>query len=342
MARYLVKKQVTALPPGYTRLESIKATGSQYINTELKVASTDIILARFKNTSASGAGGIYGVYKAGESSALYANATYYGYDENNTKVNTGVSVDTSWHETTHNFVSGKLIIDNTETSFTPFTFTNTNNCPLFARTYNNAIGYYFSGEIAYWKVYRNGVLYMNLVPCKDPNDEVGMYDTVNGRFYGNSGSGSFVAGQEAYVIQQYAVRVTGKNLNGGTIENKGYTSTGGTSTSTTFAGTLWQIPCEGGQKYTASWGGFPDGVSGVFINTWNTDGTWSARQAIAATDSLTYTISAGIGKVNFTLYKTGGITIGNNAWIQVEKGATATPYEPYRPAGRYIIKKETT
>lgn len=206
MARYLVKKQVTALPPGYTRLESIKATGTQYINTELKVASTDIILARFKNTSASGAGGIYGVYKAGESSALYANATYYGYDENNTKVNTNVSVDTSWHETTHNFVTGKLTLDNTETSFSPFTFTNTNNCPLFARTYNNAIGYYFSGEIAYWKVYRNGVLYMSLVPCKDPSDEVGMYDTVNGRFYDNSGTGSFTAGTETLITQQYSVR----------------------------------------------------------------------------------------------------------------------------------------
>lgn len=206
MARYLVKKQVTALPPGYTRLESIKSTGTQYINTELKVASTDIIMARFKNTSASGAGGIYGVYKAGDSSALYANGTYYGYDVSNTKVNTGVNVDTSWHETTHNFVSGKLIIDNTETSFTPFTFTNTNNCPLFARTYNNAIGYYFSGEIAYWKVYRNGVLYMNLVPCKDPNNEVGMYDTVNGRFYDNKGTGSFTAGTETLITQQYSVR----------------------------------------------------------------------------------------------------------------------------------------
>lgn len=123
--------------------------------------------------------------------------------------------------------------------------------------------------------------------------------------------------------------VGGKNLNGGTIEHKGYTSTGGESTSTTFAGTLWKIPCAAGQKFTVSWGGFPDGLNGVFVNTWKTDGTWNLRQAISASTSLTYTIGAGVGEVNFTLYKTGGITIGDDAWIQVEYGETATDYQPY-------------
>lgn len=126
------------------------------------------------------------------------------------------------------------------------------------------------------------------------------------------------------------ISVGGKNLNGGVIENKGYTSTGGESTSTTFAGTLWKISCKEGDKFTVSWGGFPDGVSGVFINTWKTDGTWNTRQAISASTTLTYTIGVGIGTVNFTLYKTGGITIGENAWLQVEYGASATDHEPYR------------
>ena len=211
MARYLIKKQVSGLPPGYKRLESIKATGTQYINTQLKLASTDYIMTRFKNTSASGVGGIYGIYKNGESSALYANVTYYGYDANNDKVNTGVSVDTNWHEVIHAFGYGVLSIDGAYTTFTPFTFTNTNNCPLFARIYNNAVGYYFSGEIAYWQVYRNGDLYMDLIPCINPNNEVGMYDMVGEQFYGNSGSGDFIAGTEVFPItQQYCVGKLGQ------------------------------------------------------------------------------------------------------------------------------------
>lgn len=126
------------------------------------------------------------------------------------------------------------------------------------------------------------------------------------------------------------ISIGGKNLNGGVVEHKGYTSTGGESTSTTFAGTLWKIPCKAGQKFTVSWSGFPDGVSGVFINTWKTNGDWNTRQAISASTSLTYTVGAGIGTINFTLYKTGGVTIGENAWIQVEYGTTPTDHESYR------------
>ena len=121
---------------------------------------------------------------------------------------------------------------------------------------------------------------------------------------------------------------TSRNLNVGTLDNQGYTSTGGTSTSTTFCGTLWKIKVQEGEGYTVSFGNFPDGVSGVFINTWKTDGTWNSRQAISISGDYTYTIPAGVGEVNFTLYKTGGITIGSNSWLQVEKGETATPYVP--------------
>lgn len=124
------------------------------------------------------------------------------------------------------------------------------------------------------------------------------------------------------------VGYTSRNLNVGTLDNQGYTSTGGTSTSTTFCGTLWKIKVNPGEKYTVSFGNFPDGVSGVFINTWKTDGTWNLRQAISISGAYTYTIPEDIGWVNFTLYKTGGITIGSNSWMQVEKGETATDYVP--------------
>lgn len=50
---------------------------------------------------------------------------------------------------------------------------------------------------------------MDLVPCINPNNEVGMYDMVNGSFYGNSGSGSFTAGPEVTFTQQYCVAKLG-------------------------------------------------------------------------------------------------------------------------------------
>lgn len=126
-----------------------------------------------------------------------------------------------------------------------------------------------------------------------------------------------------------SVRVCGKNLNAGTLDYQGYTSTGGTSSSTTFCGTLHKIPVIEGQKYTVSFGNLPDGANGVFVNTWYRDGSWNMRQAISSTGKLTYTIPDGIGYVNFTLYKTGGITIGSDTWMQVELGSEATAYEDY-------------
>ena len=122
--------------------------------------------------------------------------------------------------------------------------------------------------------------------------------------------------------------VYGKNLSVGELIGKGYASTGAVSTSTTFCGNLYKIPVSEGQQYTVSWGNLPDGVSGVFVNTWKTDGSWNARQAISASDHLTYTIPSGVGEVNFTLYKTGGITIGADTWMQVEYGDAATDYVP--------------
>ena len=45
----------------------------------------------------------------------------------------------------------------------------------------------------------DGVLVRNLIPCKDPSDAIGMYDLVNGVFYYNAGTGTFIAGSPVYV-----------------------------------------------------------------------------------------------------------------------------------------------
>lgn len=125
------------------------------------------------------------------------------------------------------------------------------------------------------------------------------------------------------------VSVRSKNLNEGTLDHIGFTSTGGTSTSTTFCGTSCKIKVREGQIYTVSFGNFSEGASGVFVNTWKTDGSWNMRQAISSNGKLTYTIPEGVGYVNFTLYKTGGIVIEENSWMQVELGSEATDYVPY-------------
>ena len=50
----------------------------------------------------------------------------------------------------------------------------------------------FIGRIFNFKIYENNQLTVNMIPCiKDSNQEVGMYDIVRDRFFGNIGTGSF-------------------------------------------------------------------------------------------------------------------------------------------------------
>ena len=181
---------------GYTELEYIESTGTQYIDTGIKLASTDIIEARFRNTSSNQGSALYGVYAMGESSAFYANSTYYSYGSNN-KVDTNIAVDTQWHTLVHDFVTGYLQLDSNRVNFAPFTFTNSVNNYLFSRFYNNAYGYNFIGEIKSYKITRNAQVIMDLIPVRRNSDNaIGMYDRVTNTFFGNAGTGTFTAGSD--------------------------------------------------------------------------------------------------------------------------------------------------
>lgn len=45
-----------------------------------------------------------------------------------------------------------------------------------------------------FKLYDNGTLIRDFIPCINPSGEYGLYDVVNNQFYGNAGTGSFTGG----------------------------------------------------------------------------------------------------------------------------------------------------
>jgi hypothetical protein len=70
-------------------------------------------------------------------------------------------------------------------------------------SYNLLIGAHGSGEIAdyhgqmklyYFKLYNNGKLVRNFIPCINTSGVAGFWDSVTGKFYGNSGTGEFAHG----------------------------------------------------------------------------------------------------------------------------------------------------
>ncbi len=188
--------ETITLPAGYTRLEYIQSSGEQWIDTGVKLASTDVVSANFRNLTNTEFGALYGVYQMGQSSAFYASGTYYGYNAENGKLDTNIVVDTNWHSVTHDFLNGKLIVDDTTVPFSVFAFNNDVNNHLFARYYNGSYGYYFKGGVKQYKITRNGNIILNLIPAKNSSNEIGMYDTFSGQFFRNQGSGTFTAGPE--------------------------------------------------------------------------------------------------------------------------------------------------
>ena len=195
----------SGLPSGYKLLEYVGGSGSQYVITDLYLASTDVVECEFRNSATTGYGAVYGVFKLGESSALYGNQTYYGYDKSNNKVDTDIRVDTEWHSSRHDFINGTLTIDDTTVAFTPFEFVNSTKNAVLSRYYNNSYGYNWKGYVRKFKVTRNGEVVCDLLPAKNSNDVAGLYDLVSGSFYTATG-GDLLEGNE---VDDYELQVVG-------------------------------------------------------------------------------------------------------------------------------------
>ena len=66
---------------------------------------------------------------------------------------------------------------------------------LFASNYNGGQNGSATCKMYYAKFYYNDVLVRDLVPCyRKADNEIGMYDLVNGVFYTNAGTGTFTKG----------------------------------------------------------------------------------------------------------------------------------------------------
>ena len=107
------------------------------------------------------------------------------------------------------------------------------------------------------KIYSNSALIRQFVPCKNSSGEVGLYDEVNNVFYGNAGTGVFIAGPEVPISgssgggkhktliagTSYGIK-GGRTLIGGTGYDikKGRTLIGGTGYDIKFATPLAELP----------------------------------------------------------------------------------------------------
>ena len=184
------------LPNGYRRLEYIQSGGTQFIDTGFKPNQDTRVLikANFPFTSASSS--LFGAREA-QTTKNFSVTSYQNHYRNYYK-STETDLETSVA------FSGPFILDKNK-NIADFgglkTVTDTYasfSCPvnmyLFALNNNGTAKFFSSSKIYYCKIYDNGTLVRDFIPCQTTSGDIGLWDDVNSVFYGNDGTGTFTAG----------------------------------------------------------------------------------------------------------------------------------------------------
>ena len=179
------------LPGGYIPLDYIEATGTQYIDTDFIPNQDTRVVCEFMYK---GGSGVYGarntVATRNFSMRVISGAWQLGFGDG---VTTGTieSDTTRWHIADQN--KNNLYIDGALAATRDYVEFTTPKAMAIGAIRAGSV-YYGEGRYRGCQVYDNGVLVRDFMPCKDPDGNIGMYDTLNAKFYGNAGTGVFTAG----------------------------------------------------------------------------------------------------------------------------------------------------
>ena len=196
------------LPDGYTELEYIESTGTQYIDTNVLVTDDISWEGRFlSKNDTSKAASIFG-YRWTETPTaqgnmrfvfIYPDGTFavrFGVDASRTNlVMSGAETVTLKCEKDKFYANGSLFYTETRK--------NNEGEPQSGYLFNvNALNTVdispVKMKLYYFKMWDDGTLVRDFVPALNPDGKIGMYDTVNGVFYENAGTGTFIGGQPVF------------------------------------------------------------------------------------------------------------------------------------------------
>ena len=209
-------KTPTILPSGYTQLEYLQSSGTQYINTNMfythvkatyeimSVGSTYIAIFGSRTSSSSSNQFAFG-YAAHQSPKLWR---FDCENEHQALDSLTVGTELPWdgkHTISIDSNNGSILIDNNliNLGFSASTVVST-ALPLylFALNTNGTAGEIGNTRIYSFKLYDTNFNFMsekpvlNLVPARNSSGALGMYDTIGGKFYTNAGTGTFIAGPD--------------------------------------------------------------------------------------------------------------------------------------------------
>lgn len=198
---------------GYTELEYIESSGTQYIDTGFKLNNNSRVIIEYMITQ----------YPTNFSSGITTFGARYAYNNTQFMVYSPINRATSMAITygsyaqfkeVYNILNNKITIDMNKNvanwsvgsdsyskTFTSYTFQTQGNCYIFKTNYYNEYPNtngldpnQTDGKMRFYsmKIYDNGVLVRDYIPvCRNYDFKPGLYDIVNQVFYTNAGSGEF-------------------------------------------------------------------------------------------------------------------------------------------------------
>lgn len=200
------------LPSGYTQVEYIQSSGTQYINTGFKPNNNTRVVMDAELIG-TGSVSLFGARNSAtlKNYAILSLSTYIRSDYN-TAYSQQFAVNVNTHRV-YDKNKETTTVDGTSQSYTNSTFQADNNMFLLATNENGTARFQSSARLYSCQVYDNGTLIRDFVPCTNASSSIGLYDLVNHTFYTNAGSDTFTAGatvdaQETVVVSTSIVAST--------------------------------------------------------------------------------------------------------------------------------------
>lgn len=200
---YIVEKtEEQRLPIDYQEVEYIESTGTQYIDTGFIPSSNTSIEIKVIST-----GNTHTALYCARNAYSVKTYTAHLLNGNQLRVDYGSTMNTIANyskDVPHIYKQNKnlVYVDNQLVkTMENIEFTAQYNMFLFAaHTEGTSIGNIGNTlKLYYCQIYDGDVLVRKFIPCyRKSNGEIGLYDTVNGKFYTNQGTGTFLKGPEVY------------------------------------------------------------------------------------------------------------------------------------------------
>ena len=188
----------------YEDVEYIESTGTQYIDTGFYADQDTRAVVDMQLTSPYSS--MRGLFGSRDSSSKNAQKMFLVWNSNTNEFRSdyfGTNNTMPGIDETSRIVVDKnkniTTIGNVSVTNTAATGTCANSVMLFCANNVGNPEYFSTMKLFSCKIYDNGVIARDFKPVTR-NGEAGLYDQVNGVFYGNSGSGSFTAGNPAAQI----------------------------------------------------------------------------------------------------------------------------------------------